>query len=336
MRFISEVDPEVRFIINKHTRSRRVARALAIGLAVIGLAQVGHSARAETDTPAARLSAPLDALPLEATPHAEPAATSPQAEPATRDPRDADDASAAAEPAQVELLARKLGELQVRMQQLDWLSEQLADMAGVPPESYRFEHRDGKGGPMIELEPMSLPQLRRALDEFEQQVDARADHLAVVEARMLDLLAAHELTPSRMPVDGYRYRSSSYGPRFDPISRRRSFHEGIDFAAPHGTPILAAAGGVVREARRFRGYGNMIELDHGDGLVTRYAHAARMLVKPGELVTRGQQVATVGSTGRSTGPHLHFEVLVAGQPADPRLYLAGTGSPLSQALARLE
>ncbi|MCK9510232.1 MAG: M23 family metallopeptidase [Pigmentiphaga sp.] len=139
-----------------------------------------------------------------------------------------------------------------------------------------------------------------------------------------------------MPIEGYRYRSSSFGPRFDPINRRRAFHEGIDFAAPRGTPIYAAAGGVVLTAKYLRGYGNTVEIDHGDRLVTRYAHASRLLVKPGQVIKRGQQVATVGSTGRSTGPHLHFEVRVDGQAADPRLYLAGAANPLSQALARAD
>ncbi len=294
------------------------------------LAQAAAPQAQEEPSIEPRLSAPLPELTIEAdTP-----VTRAQ-EPGTNTPQAAAEA-AAADPAQVDLLARKLGELKVRMQQLDLLSEQLADLAGVPPESYQFGHRDGQGGPLIELEPLSLSDLQHMVNVFEQELDARSDHLAVLEARLFDLVAAHELTPSRMPVDGYRYRSSSYGPRFDPITKRRSFHEGIDFAAPQGTPILAAAGGVVRDARRFRGYGNMVEIDHGDGLVTRYAHAARLLVKPGQVVARGQEIATVGSTGRSTGPHLHFEVLVAGQPADPRLYLSGAGNALSQALAQLD
>ena len=98
-------------------------------------------------------------------------------------------------------------------------------------------------------------------------------------------------------------------------------HEGLDFAAPSGTPILAASGGVVLEAKWAPGFGNMVEIDHGDGLITRYAHASSLLVKQGDLVERGQQVARVGSSGRSTGPHLHFEVRLAGQPLDPRLFL---------------
>lgn len=236
----------------------------------------------------------------------------------------------------VDMLARKVGELQARLLQLDMLGDQLADLAGVPEESYRIEAPDAQGGPMIEVEPMSFEQLEAEVLSLEQRLAARADHLAVLDFRLSDLVASHQLTPSRMPIEGYRYRSSSFGPRFDPINRRRAFHEGIDFAAPRGTPIYAAAGGVVLTAKYLRGYGNTVEIDHGDRLVTRYAHASRLLVKPGQVIKRGQQVATVGSTGRSTGPHLHFEVRVDGQAADPRLYLAGAANPLSQALARAD
>ncbi|MGE4340520.1 MAG: M23 family metallopeptidase, partial [Pigmentiphaga sp.] len=205
-----------------------------------------------------------------------------------------------------------------------------------PEETYRIETPEAQGGPMVEAEPVSFEQLEAEVLTLEQRLSARADHLAVLDFRLSDLVASHQLTPSRMPIEGYRYRSSSFGPRFDPINRRRAFHEGIDFAAPRGTPIYAAAGGVVRTAKYLRGYGNTIEIDHGDRLTTRYAHASRLLVKSGQVIKRGQQVATVGSTGRSTGPHLHFEVRVDGQAADPRLYLAGAANPLTQALARAE
>ena len=127
--------------------------------------------------------------------------------------------------------------------------------------------------------------------------------------------------PTAMPITDYPYLSSSYGWRRNPVTGRSAMHEGLDFAAPPGTPILAASGGVVLEARFHPGYGNMVEIDHGDGLITRYAHASSLMVKQGQLVDRGQQIARVGSSGRSTGPHLHFEVRLAGQPLDPRLFL---------------
>src|SRR5690606_28124194 len=118
-------------------------------------------------------------------------------------------------------------------------------------------------------------------------------YLSVLDAHLTSLAAARSRTPSGMPISGYAYNSSSYGARVDPITGRRAFHEGLDFAAPRGTPIVAAAGGVVVAATYRRGYGRMVEIDHGNKLATRYAHAAKLLVKPGDLVHRGQQIATV-------------------------------------------
>lgn len=233
----------------------------------------------------------------------------------------------------LEMLARKVGELQARLMQLDLLGDQLADLAGVPAEEYRVDPPAAQGGPMIEAAPISFRQLEDEVISLEMRLAQREDHLSVLDARLTDLVAHLELTPSRMPIEGYRYRSSSFGPRFDPINGRRAFHEGLDFSAPRGTPILAAAGGVVVTARYLRGFGNTVEIDHGDQLLTRYAHAAKLLVKPGQVVQRGQKIATVGSTGRSTGPHLHFEVRLEGNAIDPRLYLAGSGDPVLQALA---
>lgn len=225
---------------------------------------------------------------------------------------------------QLEVLARKIGELEARLLQLDALSERLANVAGVTPETYEFEHLSGgQGGPLIEDDsPVSLHLLDAELDALQRRFSERTDFLSVLDQRLTMLAAARALTPSTMPVRGYAYDTSSYGPRRDPFTRRRAFHEGIDFAAPRGTPILAAAGGIVTYAGRLSGYGNLVEIDHGNDLVTRYAHASKLLVKRGDLVYAGQKIATVGSTGRSTGPHLHFEVRLAGRAVDPRRFLA--------------
>src|SRR5690606_15111503 len=126
--------------------------------------------------------------------------------------------------------------------------------------------------------------------------------------------------PSLMPVD-YPYLSSSFGWRRHPISRRHVMHEGLDFAAPRGTPIFAASSGVVTVAGYKSGYGKMVEIHHGNDIVTRYAHASKVNVKVGDIVERGQTIAAVRSTGHSTGPHLHFEVRMAGHPLDPVLFL---------------
>jgi murein DD-endopeptidase MepM/ murein hydrolase activator NlpD len=133
-------------------------------------------------------------------------------------------------------------------------------------------------------------------------------------------MGAQARLPTRVPVH-YTYLSAPFGWRRNPVTGRHSMHEGMDFAAPKGSAIDAASGGVVTVAGYERGYGNMVEISHGNGLVTRYAHASALDVKVGDLVAKGQLIARVGTTGRSTGPHLHFEVRMAGHPLDPALFL---------------
>lgn len=148
---------------------------------------------------------------------------------------------------------------------------------------------------------------------------------------MLDLVLTKRVgiearLPTLMPVD-YPYLSSSFGWRRNPVTKRHTMHEGLDFAAPKGTPIHAASGGLVTQARYAPGYGNVVDIDHGNGLLTRYAHASSISVKVGDVVGKGQQIARVGSTGRSTGSHLHFEVRMAGHPLDPTLFLDDQAHP---------
>ena len=137
---------------------------------------------------------------------------------------------------------------------------------------------------------------------------------------MFDQKIRKLMVPTAQPVPG-SVLGSSFGFRIDPINGGSALHTGLDFQAESGTPILAAAGGVVVTQESHAGYGNMVEVDHGNDLITRYAHASATFVKKGDLVKRGQKIAAVGSTGRSTGPHLHFEVLVQGVPQDPQKFL---------------
>jgi murein DD-endopeptidase MepM/ murein hydrolase activator NlpD len=142
------------------------------------------------------------------------------------------------------------------------------------------------------------------------------------------------VVPTQKPVQT-GHLGSSFGWRIDPFTGRSALHTGLDFQADPGTAILAAAGGVVVTQEMHPAYGNMVEIDHGNDLITRYAHASRVWVKKGDLIKRGQKVADVGTTGRSTGPHLHFEVLVQGVPQDPQKFLAAgqnlTGTQLARA-----
>jgi murein DD-endopeptidase MepM/ murein hydrolase activator NlpD len=154
-----------------------------------------------------------------------------------------------------------------------------------------------------------------------EQLDCIAATLSSLELQTAVHAIAYAAFPGRMPVDGARF-GSPFGNRSDPFTHRLSFHPGLDLVARTGTPILAAAGGRVVFAGEKAGYGNAVEIDHGNGLVTRYGHASRIVTHVGELVLPRQYIADVGSTGRSTGPHLHFEVLVNGAPVNPVGYLA--------------
>jgi murein DD-endopeptidase MepM/ murein hydrolase activator NlpD len=151
--------------------------------------------------------------------------------------------------------------------------------------------------------------------------------MTVMESRLFDQKIKKMMVPTQEPVAGGNL-GSAFGWRIDPMNGRSALHTGLDFPSEPGTAILAAAGGVVVTQEYHQAYGNMVEVDHGNELVTRYAHASRVLVKKGDLVRRGQKIAEVGTTGRSTGPHLHFEVLVQGVFQDPQKFLtAGRNLP---------
>jgi len=222
-------------------------------------------------------------------------------------------------------MAVKLGEMQAQLMRLDALGERVQGLAGVKPEEFNFKELPGRGG----AEPSSTVHGARALNmqEFQQALDAmskdiehRADYMNVVETALMSDKIKFKLLPTIQPVN-VSYNASGFGWRIDPFNGRSAFHEGIDFAAAVGTPIVAAAGGVVITAQYHHQFGNMLEIDHGNDIVTRYAHASRLLVKVGDIVKRGQHVADIGSTGRSTGAHLHFEVLVKGIQQNPHKFL---------------
>ncbi|GAB1577639.1 M23 family metallopeptidase [Bordetella petrii] len=232
----------------------------------------------------------------------------------------------------VGMLAAKVGELQAKLVGIDGLGRRVAQVAGVaytdPELAAELKGPTEAAHVMDDLftdrqppSAESAEELGRQLDELQARLTQQTDNLRMLDVALTRRSADQARLPSTLPVTDYPFLSSSYGWRRNPVTHRYAMHEGLDFAAPSGTPILAAAGGVVLEASYLAGYGNTVEVDHGDGLITRYAHASKLLVKPGDLVGRGQEIARVGSTGRSTGPHLHFEVRLAGQPLDPRLFL---------------
>lgn len=221
-------------------------------------------------------------------------------------------------------MATRVGELQAQLVRLDALGERVQGLAGVRPEEFNFREKPGRGGaePSSHLQrELGVQQFEQMLDVLAQDVEHRTDYFNVVESALMRDRVQAKLLPTSQPVS-VGYNASNFGWRFDPFNGRSTFHEGVDFAAPAGTPIAAAAGGVVVTAEYHHQFGNMLEIDHGNGIVTRYAHASRLLVRVGDIVRRGQHVAAVGSTGRSTGAHLHFEVLVAGVQQDPSKFLA--------------
>ena len=218
----------------------------------------------------------------------------------------------------LDAMARKLGEMQGRMVQIESLGERVAGLAGINPQEFKLPA--GSGGALVGGRDLTVDELMAAMDQLDRNTGSRVDWLTVVESRLFDQKILRTMVPTEEPVQGGQV-GSPFGFRIDPITGRSAMHTGLDFPADTGTPILAAAGGVVVVQEVHPAYGNMVEIDHGNDLITRYAHSSRVLVRKGDIVKRGQKIAEVGSTGRSTGPHLHFEVWVSGVVQDPRRFL---------------
>jgi len=225
-------------------------------------------------------------------------------------------------------MAIKLGELQAQLLQLNGLGDRLAQMAGLKPKDLpptEPGQTPGRGGPAPTLaHDLSVDEFSTLLGQLSRGVDERTDQLGVLEALLVNSSANKKFLPTLAPVDA-AWLSSSFGWRIDPFTGQKSFHEGLDFPSEPGTPIVAAASGKVVFADVQPQYGKMVEIDHGNGLLTRYAHCSMLFVKEGDLVVRGQRIAAVGSTGRATGPHLHFEVRLNGVPQNPARFLQPTG-----------
>lgn len=232
----------------------------------------------------------------------------------------------------LDVLARRLGEMQAKLTQLESLGERVSGLAGVKPNEIRMT--PGQGGTLVSGRPLSIEELQATLADLDHLTDQRSDLMTVLESRLFDQKMRGMMVPTRQPV-AVGNLGSLFGWRIDPFTGQSALHTGLDFQAGQGTPILAAAGGVVVTQEFHPAYGNMIEIDHGNDLVTRYAHASKTLVKKGDLIKRGQKIAEVGTTGRSTGAHLHFEVLVQGVPQDPQKFLAAGRNLPSQQLAQL-
>jgi murein DD-endopeptidase MepM/ murein hydrolase activator NlpD len=220
-------------------------------------------------------------------------------------------------------LAVKLGEMQARMMRLDAFGERLSKAAGVKPQEFKFSEKPGRGGPSPDAREQSevtLEEFNKQLQELSLLLEDRGDKLGLLDSMLMQQNLRKKSLPTVLPVS-QGYHSSNYGFRLDPFSGRKAFHAGIDFVAPTGTAVSTAAGGVVITSEPHGEYGNIVEVDHGNGLISRYAHLSKSIVKPGDVVLKGQQIAEVGTTGRSTGPHLHFEVRESGVALNPSQFL---------------
>ncbi|MDH4479832.1 MAG: M23 family metallopeptidase [Rhodoferax sp.] len=225
----------------------------------------------------------------------------------------------------IELMAKRMGEMQAKLLQMESLAERVSGLAGLDPAAFKVP--PGQGGALVLGRDLTMQELQSTLHQIEQTTGQRNDLMTVIESRLFEQKIKKMMIPTRSPVPDAT-AGSAFGWRIDPFTGLSAMHDGLDFPAVVGTPVYSAAGGVVVSQELHPQYGNMVEVDHGDSLLTRYAHLSRSVVKKGDLIKRGQKIAEVGNTGRSTGPHLHFEVLVRGVAQDPQKFLRmGASTP---------
>ncbi|HEY6824058.1 MAG TPA: M23 family metallopeptidase [Steroidobacteraceae bacterium] len=220
----------------------------------------------------------------------------------------------------VDAMAMRLGEVNAHVIRLDALGKRLTEMADIDSREFNFDRDPPSGGPEGEGRSAQIPDLSAMLAQLEQRVDQRESQLAALENLILARELHEEIHPEGRPVAN-GFISSYFGERSDPFDGRDAFHKGVDFAGALGSNVTAVAAGVVTWAGERSGFGKLIEINHGDGFVTRYAHNERTLVTVGETVKRGEPIALMGSSGRSTGPHVHFEVLRNGRQVDPLSFI---------------
>lgn len=219
-------------------------------------------------------------------------------------------------------LAQRLGYMQAQMLRVNALGQRLTGMANLDKREFDFSEDPAMGGPEnpSAVANPAVDDFMKSIDDLAADMDKKAQSLSVMESLLMDRQLQAAVFPSGWPTDG-GWMSSGFGLRADPFTGRKAYHEGVDIASRMGSPIKAMGGGVVSFAGEKEGYGYMVEINHGNGVSTRYAHSSELLVKVGDRVQKGQKIALVGSSGRSTGPHVHFEVLRDGHAVDPQSYL---------------
>jgi len=222
----------------------------------------------------------------------------------------------------VDVLSARIGQVNAHVVRLDALGRRVAELADLDSREFDFGISPGSGGPESEGVPAQAPDISRLIDDVEGRLAQRDSQLNALESVLLQRELRAQILPEGRPVER-GFLSSGFGYRQDPFTGVSTLHRGVDFAGNHGDPVVAVGAGVVTFSGIKDGYGWVVDVTHGDGYVTRYGHNRKNLVKVGDTVTRGQRIAEMGSTGRSTGPHVHFEVLRGGRPVNPLSYIDG-------------
>jgi murein DD-endopeptidase MepM/ murein hydrolase activator NlpD len=222
--------------------------------------------------------------------------------------------------AHLNALAQRMGQMQAHLMRLNALGSRLTRMAGLDAREFNFSVEAAMGGPETSAPSTNPPELMNSLDRLTREIERQQERLSALENLLLDRKLNAAVTPSGWPVEG-GWISSGFGLRADPFNGHQSQHDGVDIASNMGSPILAVGDGVVSHSGEKAGYGLLVEITHESGLITRYAHTSAVLVRVGDRVQKGQAISMVGTSGRSTGPHLHFEVVRNGIPVNPMRYL---------------
>lgn len=222
----------------------------------------------------------------------------------------------------INALTQRLGQLQAHAIRLDALGKRLVELAHLEQGEFDFENPPAVGGPEVRsaVDALEGAELVRALEQLSAQFEDREQQLSILETLLMNKILLEETVPTGRPV-GTGWISSHFGKRTDPFTGKQAYHYGVDFAGKEGSRILSVASGVVTWSGERYGYGTMVEVDHGNGYVTRYGHNKKNLVTVGDVVQKGDAIALMGSSGRSTGPHVHFEVLRNGKAVNPVTYL---------------
>jgi murein DD-endopeptidase MepM/ murein hydrolase activator NlpD len=225
----------------------------------------------------------------------------------------------------INALAVRVAELQARLVRLDALGERISTNAKLDPEEFDFSQPPALGGPQAEVagQSYSASELNAMLEQLTAKIDERQHKLESLGDWIADQRITRDAVITGAPVN-IGWLSSGFGRRTDPFSGRLEMHEGVDFSGPEGSDVMAVASGLVTYSADKTGYGNLVEINHGNGFKTRYGHCKENLVKVGDVVKKGQVIALLGNTGRSTGPHVHFEVYKNGRVVDPASYIRNT------------